>query len=97
MDFCHERNLHYISDEVFANTVFDTEADQFVSALSLLKSPDSEEDEVAMKSLIDPSSVHVLWSTSKDFGACGVRAVSGPIYPFIFPLFLSRLEHHLIL
>ncbi|PCG88886.1 Pyridoxal phosphate-dependent transferase, major region, subdomain 1 [Penicillium occitanis (nom. inval.)] len=74
MDFCHERNLHYISDEVFANTVFDTEADQFVSALSLLKSPDSEGDGAAMKSLIDPSLVHVLWSTSKDFGACGVRA-----------------------
>jgi aspartate/methionine/tyrosine aminotransferase len=82
MDFCHERNLHYISDEVFANTVFDTEADQFVSALSLLKSPISDGEGVAMRSLIDRSQVHVLWSTSKDFGASGVRAVGGSFLSF---------------
>lgn len=81
MDFCHERNLHYISDEVFANTVFSTEAEQFVSALSLLKSSNSDSDGVAMKSLIDRSQVHVLWSTSKDFGASGIRAVGDSFSP----------------
>lgn len=91
MDFCHERNLHYISDEVFANLVFDSEADQFVSALSLLKSLNPDGKGVAMKSLINRSLVHVLWSTSKDFGAFGVRAVGSSflsIHLFSFP-FLS--------
>lgn len=74
MDFCQKRNLHYISDEVFANTVFDPEAEQFVSALSLLKNPDKPESDQG-KSIIEPSMVHVVWSTTKDFGACGVRSV----------------------
>ncbi|KAH8695586.1 pyridoxal phosphate-dependent transferase [Talaromyces proteolyticus] len=74
MDFCQDHNLHYISDEVFANTVFDLEADQFVSALSLLKRPDRHDESVGVKSIIEPTLVHVLWSVTKDFGACGVRA-----------------------
>jgi hypothetical protein len=71
INFCQRHGLHYISDEVFANTVFDPKADQFVSALSLLHNPDekqgvSQEDR---KSIIEPSLVHVVWSTTKDFGA----------------------------
>jgi aspartate/methionine/tyrosine aminotransferase len=92
MDFCQKYGLHYISDEVFANTVFDTKAEQFVSALSLLKTPEQEKDssaksetatEVEKKSSIEPSLVHVVWSTTKDFGACGVRAVSFKPDPFL--------------
>lgn len=74
MDFCQKHNLHYISDEVFANTVFDPDAEQFVSALSLLKNPDQPSSDEG-KSIIEPSMVHVVWSTTKDFGACGVRSV----------------------
>lgn len=91
MDFCHDRNLHYISDEVFANTVFDPEADQFVSALSLLKTPDQDKESTEVKSSIEPSLVHIVWSTTKDFGACGVRAV-GPA--FLFLLFPDLLFSH---
>lgn len=74
MDFCQQRNLHYISDEVFANTVYDPDAEQFVSALSLLKNPGKDDGDEG-KSIIEPSMVHVVWSTTKDFGACGVRSV----------------------
>ncbi|KAJ5569625.1 uncharacterized protein N7459_009055 [Penicillium hispanicum] len=80
MDFCHRYGLHYISDEVFANTLFDPQTDQFVSALSLLKGSETTESELASeeknapKSVIDPGSVHIIWSMTKDFGTCGVRS-----------------------
>jgi aspartate/methionine/tyrosine aminotransferase len=64
--FCQERGLHYISDEIFALSVFenpDAAGNPFVSALSLI-------DEG-----IDSSRVHVVWSASKDFGCSGIRMV----------------------
>ncbi|PGH15386.1 hypothetical protein AJ80_05570 [Polytolypa hystricis UAMH7299] len=65
--FCEEHNIHYISDEVYALSVFKSSAQSelppFTSALSL-----------------DPKSagfsagrIHVIWSISKDFGSSGIR------------------------
>ncbi|KAF2122846.1 1-aminocyclopropane-1-carboxylate synthase 7 [Lophiotrema nucula] len=65
--FCREKNLHFISDEVYA--------------LSTFKNPDIR-DPVPFSSVLsldlekvgaDPSRVHMVWSLSKDFGQSGFR------------------------
>lgn len=74
MEFCQERGLHLISDEVFALTGLTgvpTNAPKFVSALSLTE---PLVPEGAVK--VDPSRVHVVWSASKLFGMSGFRVVS---------------------
>jgi aspartate/methionine/tyrosine aminotransferase len=67
--FCQRRNIHYISDEVYALTRIECpellNPQPFVSALSV----DVE------KLGCDISRVHTVWSTSKDFGQSGVRMV----------------------
>ena len=67
--FCQEHDIHYISDEVYALSVFPTpnskHTSPFVSALSL--------DLEALG--CDASRVHTIWSTSKDFGSSGIRMV----------------------
>lgn len=70
--FCQARKIHFISDEVYALTSF-TCPDMpspapFVSALSL-----------DLRTVgCDASRVHLLWSTSKDFGQNGFRLASNP-------------------
>ncbi|KAF4344539.1 1-aminocyclopropane-1-carboxylate synthase [Fusarium beomiforme] len=66
MKFCQKHNLHLISDEVYALTVWKNpyapDAPGFTSVLSI--NPDG---------LIDRNLTHVLWGMGKDFGACGLR------------------------
>lgn len=73
MEFCQERGLHLILDEIYAlmDLKVDLRAPKFVSALSLTEAlvPSG-----AIK--IDPSRVHVVWSASKLFGMSGFRVVS---------------------
>lgn len=71
MSFCHKKNLHYISDEIFANCAFNSPSTPFVSVLSLL-----ENQEGGRADTIRSSRVHAIWSLSKDFGSPGVRLVS---------------------
>jgi aspartate/methionine/tyrosine aminotransferase len=74
MEFCQERGLHLISDEIFALASLNnppSESPPFVSALSLTE---PLVPEGAVK--IDPSRVHVVWSASKLFGSSGFRVVS---------------------
>jgi aspartate/methionine/tyrosine aminotransferase len=74
MEFCQERGLHLIMDEVCALTLVksgDEKAPNFVSALSLTE---PLVPEGAVK--VDPSRVHVIWSASKLFGMSGFRVVS---------------------
>ncbi|KAG9187385.1 hypothetical protein G6011_05256 [Alternaria panax] len=71
MEFCQERGLHLISDEVSALISLgsgDNKAPQFVSALSLTE-PFVPEGAVK----VDPSRVHVVWSSSKLFGTSGLK------------------------
>ncbi|KAJ4357162.1 uncharacterized protein N0V89_001737 [Didymosphaeria variabile] len=67
IQFCKRHGIHFISDEVYALTSFDApdlaEPREFVSALSL------DLDKLGA----DKSRVHVIWSTSKDFGQSGFR------------------------
>lgn len=69
LDFCRRKNLHYISDEVYALSLHSNSENQgqspgFVSALSL-------EDSANL--------VHIVYSLSKDFGCSGLRLVSPTI------------------
>lgn len=69
MKFCHSRNIHLISDEIYALSVWENRVDkdsvQFTPFESLLSRDTTD--------LIDPGFVHVLWGMSKDFGANGLR------------------------
>jgi aspartate/methionine/tyrosine aminotransferase len=67
VQFCERRKIHFICDEVYALSVFQSpdlpDAHPFVSVLSL-----------DLKKLgVEPSRVHAVWSMSKDFGQSGVR------------------------
>ena len=67
LSFCSKYNIHLISDEVYAKTIFPSQdipnPPPFVSVLSL-----------DIEKLIDPSLVHVLYGMSKDWCANGTRA-----------------------
>ena len=58
MTFCQERQIHFISDEIYALSVWEEPSvahhTPFTSALS-----------IDMTDLIDPALVHVLWGMSK--------------------------------
>lgn len=70
MRLCQRRQLHFISDEVYGLSVFESgdaggNGDgnvPFTSALS-----------IDMDDVIDPGLVHVEYGTSKDFAAAGLR------------------------
>lgn len=71
--FCQDRDIHLISDEVYALSCFDndeldSELPPFISALHL------DLDRLR----VERARVHVIWSTSKDFGSSGLRMVRLP-------------------
>jgi len=72
MEFCQERHLHLIVDEMYAlaNLNVDGKGNEFVSALSL-NEPFMPQGYVK----VDPSRIHVVWSASKLFGMSGFRVV----------------------
>lgn len=78
--FCQERNLHLISDEVFALSSFTCldiqDPDPFVSCLSI--------DPTQFG--CDPERVHVVWSMSKDLAASGVRLVCSILSPILLTI-----------
>ena len=69
--FCQRRNIHLISDEVFALSTFKPsqldlpEPRHFVSMLAI--------DPIALD--CDPGRVHIIWSMSKDLAAGGIKLV----------------------
>lgn len=64
--FCGENDLHFISDEIYALSVFSNPAvptpTEFTSVLSLY-----------LTGIINPAYMHVLYGASKDFCANGLR------------------------
>ncbi|KAH9894579.1 acc synthase [Xylariomycetidae sp. FL2044] len=63
--FCASKNIHLISDEIYALSMYDPvdgEPESFTSVRS-----------IDFTGIIDPSLVHVLYGMSKDFGAAGLR------------------------
>ncbi|PQE16312.1 1-aminocyclopropane-1-carboxylate synthase 1 protein [Rutstroemia sp. NJR-2017a WRK4] len=80
--WCAKKDIHYISDEVYAGMEYGTEAghNEFVSVLALpLKdssgtaTQNEDPDTPGDRKLLQRSRVHVLWSASKLFGLPGVR------------------------
>ncbi|KFY06806.1 hypothetical protein V492_07727 [Pseudogymnoascus sp. VKM F-4246] len=65
MKFCAQNNLHLISDEVYALTVFETADPSSTSFTSVL--------EIDTTGIIDPRYLHVEYGFSKDFGAPGLH------------------------
>ncbi|KAF4835886.1 1-aminocyclopropane-1-carboxylate synthase-like protein 1 [Colletotrichum tropicale] len=68
MRFCSENDMHFISDEVYALSVWENKVDQepepalFESCLSL-----------NTDGVLAPDRIHTIWGMSKDFGANGLR------------------------
>ncbi|TVY80564.1 putative aminotransferase gliI [Lachnellula suecica] len=63
--FCGKYDLHLVSDEIYALSVFEVEGatrTPFTSVLSI----DTD-------GLIDPKRIHVMYGMSKDFGVAGIR------------------------
>ncbi|KAF7943627.1 uncharacterized protein EAE97_005698 [Botrytis byssoidea] len=85
MDFCHEKQIHYISDEIGTLSAFNTDAEKpFTSALSLVEEGRG----------IDRSRVHVMWGPSKDFGCAGMRVgciVSQANKPLLYSISYSNV------
>jgi aspartate/methionine/tyrosine aminotransferase len=65
---CEKYRVHFISDEIYALSVWENTIDidvplePFTSCLS-----------IDPAGIIEPSRVHVIWGMSKDFGANGIR------------------------
>jgi len=91
MSFCHEKNMHYISDEVHALCTFNNLEVPFVSALSLM-GKEGESDE-SNDILINRSRVHVICRMSKDFGSPGIRLVSSCSLSKNYSLYNSPLRN----
>ncbi|KAI0003151.1 1-aminocyclopropane-1-carboxylate synthase [Xylariaceae sp. FL0662B] len=66
MKFCQKHRIHFISDEVYGCSVFNTDIEanllDFTSALS-----------IDPTGILDKELLHVTYSLSKDFGAAGLR------------------------
>ncbi|EFW18122.1 ACC synthase [Coccidioides posadasii str. Silveira] len=65
MRFCHRRNIHFISDEIYALSVFDsgeTGTIPFTSALA-----------IDPTGLLDENYIHVMYGMAKDFSAPGLK------------------------
>ncbi|WCJ36540.1 1-aminocyclopropane-1-carboxylate synthase [Euphorbia peplus] len=67
LDFAREKNIHIISDEIFAGSVYGN--DEFVSMAQIV-----EEDE------LDKNRVHIIYGLSKDLSLPGFRV--GVIYSY---------------
>ena len=65
MSLCNKYDLHLISDEVYALSVYDVSLDRAVPFTSVLSIPEDK--------YMDKDMVHVLYSMSKDFAAAGIH------------------------
>lgn len=65
MKLCQKHSIHFISDEVYALSVFETNEPDTIPFTSVLS--------IDPTGLIDPNLVHVTYAMSKDFGAPGLR------------------------
>lgn len=68
MKFCQGRQMHLISDEIYALSVWENKVDTDVPV-----TPFESVLSIDTDNIIDPDLVHVIWGMSKDFGANGLR------------------------
>ncbi|KYK56070.1 aminotransferase [Drechmeria coniospora] len=69
MRLCEKHQVHLVSDEIYALSVFDNTIDGDADA----SAPFTSVLSIDPAGIIDRSLVHVLWGMSKDFGANGLR------------------------
>ncbi|KAM0254606.1 hypothetical protein ACHAQJ_006642 [Trichoderma viride] len=65
MAFCQKHRIHFISDEVYAATVFESGEPGTYPFTSILS--------IDPKGIIDQDLVHVIYGMAKDFGSAGLR------------------------
>ncbi|OTA01199.1 aminotransferase, putative [Trichoderma parareesei] len=65
---CEKYQMHFISDEIYALSVWENTVDAGVPV-----EPFTSSLSIDPTGIIDPARVHVLWGMSKDFGANGLR------------------------
>ncbi|XP_057528250.1 probable aminotransferase ACS12 [Amaranthus tricolor] len=68
LDFAREKNIHIISDEIFAGSIYG-DSEKFVSMAEIIESMD-----------LDKNRVHIIYGLSKDLSLPGFRV--GAIYTF---------------
>jgi len=78
IDWCRENEVHLISDEIYAGSVYrqkkSNEEDTFVSAMSLASSENEQEnDEGGGGGLGLGPYIHLVYALSKDFALSGLR------------------------
>ncbi|KAF3483000.1 ACC synthase [Arthroderma uncinatum] len=71
MRLCQKYQIHLISDEIYAMSVWENTVDVAASTPAPVKFESALS--IPTKDLIDPQLVHALWGMSKDFGANGIR------------------------
>jgi aspartate/methionine/tyrosine aminotransferase len=69
LKFCEKHRLHFISDEIYALSVFRNSQIKNPIPFTSILSIDLE------KIGVNGSRVHMVWSMSKDFGQSGIRMV----------------------
>jgi len=70
-DFCQRKNIHLVSDEIYALSHFrknSSNVDDFVSLAQIRRDRKQKSDECWMN-----EHHHVIWGLSKDFGMSGLR------------------------
>ncbi|KAL8653466.1 MAG: hypothetical protein Q9210_002072, partial [Variospora velana] len=67
MRFCQRHNIHFISDEVYAMSIYRTPSNASAVPFTSVLAIDTS-------NLIDANLVHVLYGVSKDFSSNGLRA-----------------------
>ncbi|KAL0571666.1 hypothetical protein V5O48_010293 [Marasmius crinis-equi] len=73
MKFCQKYRIHLISDEIYALSVWKNQVDAAKDPAEGAGEGFSSVLSIDPTGIIDPCLVHVLWGTSKDFGANGIR------------------------
>lgn len=68
MKLCEKHGIHFISDEIYALSVWPNSIDTHPPAV-----PFESVLSIDPTDIIDPARVHVVWGMSKDFGANGIR------------------------
>ncbi|KAL7921244.1 pyridoxal phosphate-dependent transferase [Trichoderma austrokoningii] len=68
LKLCEKYQIHFISDEIYALSVWENTVDTSVSF-----EPFTSCLSIDLAGIIEPSRVHVIWGMSKDFGANGIR------------------------
>jgi aspartate/methionine/tyrosine aminotransferase len=85
MKLCQKHRIHFISDEIYALSVWPNKEDLSPPAV-----PFESATSIDLTGLIDPHLVHVIWGISKDFGANGLRV--GAVISQGNPAFVKALQ-----